>query len=75
MFLLLQGLPQSLSGKGSSCSAGDTGDLSSILGQEDHLEESVAAHSSVHAGESHGQTSLAGHSPWGGQELDTTEVT
>ena len=26
-------------------------------------------------GESHGQTSLAGYSPWGHKELDRTEVT
>ena len=26
-------------------------------------------------GESHGQGSLAGYSPWGGKELDMTEVT
>ena len=26
-------------------------------------------------GESHGQRKLAGHSPWGHRELDTTEVT
>ena len=26
-------------------------------------------------GESHGQRSLAGYSPWGRSELDTTEVT
>ena len=26
-------------------------------------------------GESHGQRSLAGYSPWGRNELDTTEVT
>ena len=26
-------------------------------------------------GESHGQRSLAGYSPWGHKELDTTEVT
>ena len=26
-------------------------------------------------GESHGQRSLEGYSPWGGKELDTTEVT
>ena len=25
-------------------------------------------------GESHGQRSLEGHSPWGGKESDTTEV-
>ena len=26
-------------------------------------------------GESHGQRSLVGYSPWGGEESDTTEVT
>ena len=43
--------------------------------QEDHLEESMAAHSSVHAGEPHGQRNLVGHSPWKSKELDTTEAT
>ena len=32
------------------------------LGQEDPLEKEMTAHSS---GESHGQRSLAGYSPWG----------
>ena len=35
------------------------------LGQEEPLEEEMAAHSSVLAGESHGQRSLAGYSPRG----------
>ena len=43
------------------------------LGQEDPLEESTATHSSILPGESHGQRSLAGYSPWGSQELDTPE--
>ena len=43
------------------------------LGQEDPLEESMATHSSVLAGKSHGQRSLAGYSPWGHKESDTTE--
>ena len=33
------------------------------LGQEDPLEEGMAAHSSILAGESHGQRSLASYSP------------
>ena len=41
------------------------------LGREDPLEKAMAAHSSILAWESHGQRSLAGHSPWG-QELDVT---
>ena len=43
------------------------------LGWEDPLEEAMATHSSILTGESHGQRSLAGHSPWGHKELGTTE--
>ena len=43
------------------------------LGWEDPLEKGMAAHSSVLAGEFYGQRSLAGYSPWGRKELDTTE--
>ena len=39
------------------------------LGWEDPLEEGVAAHSSILLGESHGQRSLAGCSPWGLKQL------
>ena len=35
------------------------------LGQEEPPEEEMAAHSSVLAGEPHGQRSLVGYSPWG----------
>ena len=45
------------------------------LGQEDPLEEGMAIHSSVLPEESHGQRSLAGYSPLGHKESDTTEVT
>ena len=41
------------------------------LGGEDPLEKGMATHSSILAGESHGQRSLAG--PWGHKLLDTTE--
>ena len=43
------------------------------LGQEDPLEEAMAAHSSILAGESYGQRSLVGYSPRGLKELDMTE--
>ena len=33
----------------------------------------MAAHCSVLAWKSHGQRSLAGYSPWGRKEMDTTE--
>ena len=33
----------------------------------------MATHSSVLPGESHGQRSLVGYSPWGPRELDMTE--
>ena len=42
------------------------------LGQEDPLEEGTVIHSFL-PGESHGQMSLAGYSPWDCKELDTTE--
>ena len=43
-------------------------------GLEDPLEEEMATHSpALLPRESHGQRSLAGHSPWGGKALDTTD--
>ena len=44
-----------------------------FLGRKDPLEEGMAPHPSVLAGESRGQRSLAGCSPWGRKEWDTTE--
>ena len=43
------------------------------LGQEGPLEKGMASHSSILAGESHGQRNLAGCSPWGCTESDVTE--
>ena len=37
------------------------------------LEEEMATHPSILAWESHGQRSVAGYSPWGRKESDTTE--
>ena len=45
------------------------------LGQKDPLEEGMATHSSILAGESHGQRSLEGYSPRGHKESDMTEHT
>ena len=42
------------------------------LDREDPLEEEIATHSSILAGESHGQRSLAGYSPCGFKESDRT---
>ena len=35
----------------------------------------MATHSSILAGESHGQRSLAGYNPWGREESDMSEAT
>ena len=42
---------------------------------EDPLEEGMATHSVFLPGESYGQRSLVGYSPWGRKDLDTTEAT
>ena len=42
---------------------------------EDPLEKGMATHSSILAWRIHGQRSLAGYSPWGCKESDTTEGT
>ena len=39
------------------------------------LEKGMAVHSSILAGESHGQRSLVGYSPWGRQESDRNGAT
>ena len=43
------------------------------LGQEDLLEKEMATYSSTLAWKIHGWRSLVGYSPWGRNELDTTE--
>ena len=54
------GFPGGSAGKNAPA---DAGDEAQSLGQEDPLEEETATHSSILAGESHGQRSLAGYSP------------
>ena len=54
--------------------AGDVGDVGSIPGLGGSPEG--GQHTLVFLPrESHGQRSLAGYSPWGRKELDTTEAT
>ena len=43
------------------------------LGREQPLEEEMAPHSNIPAGESLGQRRLVGSSPWGHKESDTTD--
>ena len=45
------------------------------LGREDPLEEGMATTPALLPGESHRQRRLAGYSPWGHKESDTTEAT
>ena len=56
-------------GKESACNAGELVSIGKILWRRERLPNSVFL-----PGESHGQRSLIGYSPWMGlQELDTTE--
>ena len=65
------GLPRWLSGKESSGNAGDAG---LITGSGRSPGKGKWQPTPVFLpGESHGQRSLAGYSPWGCKELDTTE--
>ena len=64
------GLPGGASGKESACQRGRQ---KRSLGEQDPLEEEMATHSSILAGKSHGQRSLAGYSPRGCKESDSTE--
>ena len=56
-------------------SEGNRRDTNSILEQEDPLEEGTATHSSILAGQSHGQRSPAGCGAYGHKESDTTGAT
>ena len=64
------GFPGGSDIKDSACNAGDQ---VRFLGREDPLEKGMATHSSILAGESHGQRSWVGYSPWGRKESDMTE--
>ena len=68
--------PDGSSSKESVCNAGDTGDVGLILGSGRSPGEGKWQPTPVFLpGESHGQRSLAGYSPWGCKESDVTEHT
>ena len=68
MVLVVKNLP---------ASAGGVRDETRVwsLGQRDSLEQGMASTPVFLSGESHGQRSLVGYSPWGHKESDTTEAT
>ena len=71
-------LPEWCSGKESACEAEDVGDVNveiPSLGWEDPLEDSMTTHSSILAWRIPWQRNLAGYSPYGHSESDTTEAT
>ena len=73
---LKTGIPGGSDGKESAYSAGEPGSIpgsGGSAGWEDPLEKGMATHSVFLPGEFHGQRSLAGYSPWGCKESDTTE--
>ena len=56
-----------------TANAGDARDTSLILALEDPPEKEMAASPVFLPGKPHGPRSLAGYSPWGRTESDTTE--
>ena len=61
--------------KNPPANAGDIRDMGSISVSEDPLEEAGPPTPVFWPGESQEQRSLAGYSPWGRKEMDTTEAT
>ena len=68
------GFPGGISGRELTCQYGRRETQVPSLGQEDALEEGMATRPVFLSGELHGQRSLAGYSPEGCKELDTTET-
>ena len=66
VMLLVQNLP---------ANAGDIRDAGLIRGSGRSPEGSHGNPLQYSPGESHGERSLVGYSPWGGKELDMTEAT
>ena len=60
-------------GKNLPANAGDIRDVGSIPGWGRSLEEEMATTLVFLPGKFHGHSSLAGYSPWGHKEWDTTE--
>ena len=67
------GFPGGSEVKNLPAGAGDTSKAGSVPGLEKPLEKEMAPTPVFLPGESHGQRSLVGCSPWGCKESDTTE--
>ena len=74
-YKIFRGFPGGSVIKDPPANAGDEGDTGSALGQEDPLEEEVAAHSSVLAWEIPWTEEPGGLQSWGCKESATTECT
>ena len=74
-YWILEGLPDRSAAKNPPAVQEPQEPQVQLLGQEDPLEEEMAAPSRGFflPEKSHGQRSLAGYSPWGRKESDTTE--
>ena len=73
--LVALGFPGSASGKQPACQCRRHETWLQSLGWEDPLEQGIEPTPVFLPGESHGQRSLVGYSPWGRKESDTTKVT
>ena len=74
--MFIYGFPNGSVGKESTCNVGDTGDLGLIPGLGSNLLPWRREWQPIPVflpGETHGQRSLAGYSPWGLEESDKTE--
>ena len=69
---LSMGFPAGSDGKESACNAGDLGSIPGLGRSPGEGNGNPLQLLSLH-GEFHGQRSLAGYSPWGHKESDTTE--
>ena len=66
-----KGFPRGSDGKESACNAGDPGSITGLL--RFPWRKKWQPTPEFFPGESHGQRSLAGYSPWGRKALDMTE--
>ena len=71
----VKSFPDGSAGKESACSAGDLGDVGSILGLRDSWRRAWQPTPVFCPGKSHGQRSLGDCGPWGHKELGMTEAT
>ena len=69
------GFPGGSDGKESACNTGDPGSIPELGWPSGEGNGNPQPTPVILPGESHGQRSLVGYTPWGRKELDMTEVT